>query len=565
MTLVLKLVKALLVAGICRGSSQETGLELACEASRGSAGCPSKPGKPSGAHEEPAPTDVASLLQVTRQARLPGVNYGITSATCDCQWLGNGCKIVTPVPPGHVCQCYETVGAHYTCYGYALPCSGADRQLTVRSTQYPYNDVNLCDHPETSRSACNMAIDHQVRFSYNGRVEGADYRQYYDCKGYECECGRGAECHNCFTQPRDCEMRSWSGWSTCSKTCGSGVQSRSRSMKREGSDFTQPAGKMCGSLQTTGQQSCNTHPCPVDCALTTWGDWSTCSATCGPGKRSRSRTVATSPAAGGKPCENTEEEGDCPSSFCPQLEILKVCGKVVNAVDNSPVEGATVHLQAQSLQAETDSEGKFCFTGPPPGTTSLTATLQGWVDHHEPLTITEGMTSFADVVMSKKIASTKWRIILTWQKKPKDLDAHTKFGDCDVSYGNKTCDDDVSGVSGVLDLDNTDITAEQKPETTTVEADPSNCGNDCMIYFRVRSHSGATAQLPSAESTTVAPLSESQATVQVIHGDQEAESFEIGKAGNGAGVVKDHDWYVFAIDAKSGKVIACTKAQTECV
>jgi len=63
----------------------------------------------------------------------------------------------------------------------------------------------------------------------------------------------------------------------------------------------------------------------------------------------------------------------------------------------------------------------------------------------------------------------------------------------------------------------------------------------------------------------VAPLSESQATVQVIHGDKEVESFEIGKAGNGAGVVKDHEWYVFAINAKSSKIIACTKAQTECV
>ena len=158
------------------------------------------------------------------------------------------------------------------------------------------------------------------------------------------------------------------------------------------------------------------------------------------------------------------------------------------------------------------------------------------------------MTSFEDVVMSEKIASTKWRIIVTWQKKPKDLDSHTKFGDCDVYHGKKTCD---NGVSGVLDLDNTDNTAEQKPETTTIEADPSKCVNNCMIYFRVNNY--------SKES----PLSESQATVQVIHGNQQVESFEIGKAGNGAGVVKDHDWYVFAIDAKSGKVIACTDAQTK--
>lgn len=41
----------------------------------------------------------------------------------------------------------------------------------------------------------------------------------------------------------------------------------------------------------------------IDCKLSPWGPWSTCSALCGSGKRLRSRFIVQMPQNGGKPCD----------------------------------------------------------------------------------------------------------------------------------------------------------------------------------------------------------------------------------------------------------------------
>jgi len=59
--------------------------------------------------------------------------------------------------------------------------------------------------------------------------------------------------------PVHCKVSSWSGFGACSKTCGSGVQARSRTVTRP----ARHGGTSCPSL--TASQTCNTHECPVDC------------------------------------------------------------------------------------------------------------------------------------------------------------------------------------------------------------------------------------------------------------------------------------------------------------
>ena len=57
-------------------------------------------------------------------------------------------------------------------------------------------------------------------------------------------------------QTVSCQMSSWSGWSSCSQTCGAGTQTRSRSITR----YPSNGGSACGS--TSGSQYCNTQSCP---------------------------------------------------------------------------------------------------------------------------------------------------------------------------------------------------------------------------------------------------------------------------------------------------------------
>jgi len=66
---------------------------------------------------------------------------------------------------------------------------------------------------------------------------------------------------DCGSQPIDCQLGPWSGWSTCSADCGGGTQTRSRSVEVA----AQHGGKACGA--TTESRSCNESPCVVQGSL----------------------------------------------------------------------------------------------------------------------------------------------------------------------------------------------------------------------------------------------------------------------------------------------------------
>lgn len=55
--------------------------------------------------------------------------------------------------------------------------------------------------------------------------------------------------------------------------------------------------------QITVQQRSNPELPVIDCKLSSWGPWSTCSALCGRGKRIQSRYIIQMPQNGGKSCD----------------------------------------------------------------------------------------------------------------------------------------------------------------------------------------------------------------------------------------------------------------------
>jgi hypothetical protein len=61
---------------------------------------------------------------------------------------------------------------------------------------------------------------------------------------------------------------------------------------------------------------CNPDPCPVDCQVDAWQDWTACSATCGCGGQSRSRWVLTPAANGGTACPALVETAYCSTDSC---------------------------------------------------------------------------------------------------------------------------------------------------------------------------------------------------------------------------------------------------------
>jgi hypothetical protein len=83
---------------------------------------------------------------------------------------------------------------------------------------------------------------------------------------YSCACaagyGGGGKNNPCTCTPINGGWSSWGAWSNCSKSCGGGTQSQSRSC-------TNPAPNVCGAgcLGASGQsQSCNTQNCVTACS-----------------------------------------------------------------------------------------------------------------------------------------------------------------------------------------------------------------------------------------------------------------------------------------------------------
>eukprot|EP00929_Paragymnodinium_shiwhaense_P090933 TRINITY_DN51007_c0_g1_i1.p1 TRINITY_DN51007_c0_g1~~TRINITY_DN51007_c0_g1_i1.p1 ORF type:complete len:1844 (+),score=265.33 TRINITY_DN51007_c0_g1_i1:145-5676(+) len=116
--------------------------------------------------------------------------------------------------------------------------------------------------------------------------------------------------------PVHCQWRDWGQWSSCSATCGGGRQERSR-----GRIFPEHGGKECEGARFESKE-CAMHICPISCSWGKWADWMNCAATCGPASRTRSRTVARLAAYGGEPCERTDgglatEQADCRNAPCP--------------------------------------------------------------------------------------------------------------------------------------------------------------------------------------------------------------------------------------------------------
>jgi len=112
--------------------------------------------------------------------------------------------------------------------------------------------------------------------------------------------------HNGFFQ--DCEVSKWAP-EECTKKCAGGEQKLVRSV------LTHPnGGTKC--LPLASMRSCNNHPCPVDCVLASWTGWSKCSADCGGGVTQRLRDVKQAMKYGGKPCSAKKETKACNIKAC---------------------------------------------------------------------------------------------------------------------------------------------------------------------------------------------------------------------------------------------------------
>ena len=128
--------------------------------------------------------------------------------------------------------------------------------------------------------------------------------------GKRCE-GDSIEAASCNTDacPVDCVWGKYGQWSDCSKTCGGGEKTRSRSKTIEASD----GGQECQG-EATETVTCNIDSCPIDCVWGNYGEWSDCSQAC---EKTRSRSKTTEASNGGKECQGeATDTATCSGNAC---------------------------------------------------------------------------------------------------------------------------------------------------------------------------------------------------------------------------------------------------------
>mmetsp|Transcript_94511 Transcript_94511/g.282187 ORF Transcript_94511/g.282187 Transcript_94511/m.282187 type:complete len:189 (-) Transcript_94511:90-656(-) len=109
-----------------------------------------------------------------------------------------------------------------------------------------------------------------------------------------------------------CILGGWSLWSDCNPTCGPGGRRNRRrvAVPKKGSK------ESCRHKDQTELGTCNLDPCPVDCKWGKWAKWTQCTKTCGTGKQSRDRKRHRE-KYGGRPCKgNWIEETTCNEISC---------------------------------------------------------------------------------------------------------------------------------------------------------------------------------------------------------------------------------------------------------
>uniref|UniRef100_A0A7M5XD32 SUEL-type lectin domain-containing protein n=1 Tax=Clytia hemisphaerica TaxID=252671 RepID=A0A7M5XD32_9CNID len=129
--------------------------------------------------------------------------------------------------------------------------------------------------------------------------------------------GRATENRTCNSQncPVNGRYGNWTSFRSCTKSCGGGSQSRSRSCNNPAPKY---GGKACvGSA--TDSRACNTQNCPIDGKWGAYGAYSKCSKDCGGGSQSRSRSCNNpAPKYGGKACVGSATDSRaCNTQNCP--------------------------------------------------------------------------------------------------------------------------------------------------------------------------------------------------------------------------------------------------------
>jgi hypothetical protein len=113
--------------------------------------------------------------------------------------------------------------------------------------------------------------------------------------------------------PTDCGVGEWVA-ADCSVSCDDELQGGVHNLAREVITMNTKRGVDCPALHT--QRKCKQIPCPVECGLSHWSTWGKCSKECGGGVQSQTRSLEVKPKNGGQACDALMQSQPCNTGSC---------------------------------------------------------------------------------------------------------------------------------------------------------------------------------------------------------------------------------------------------------
>jgi len=213
-------------------------------------------------------------------------------------------------------------------------CNGGSQSSTRTVTQTVQNGGKACPElvqEQTCNTQCcpiNGALSGWSAWSTCSRTCGGGRHSRSRTVTTEAACGgyptssvlREEDDCNALACPVDCKLTDWGAWGSCTVTCGGGTVTRTRTITRDVAD----GGKACGDLEDV--ESCSPLACPVHCEVSRWNDWSECTVSCEGGTQTRSRKITTASAHGGSDCPTLQETTACNTEVCPDPTDCEVSG-----------------------------------------------------------------------------------------------------------------------------------------------------------------------------------------------------------------------------------------------
>ncbi|XP_070200226.1 uncharacterized protein [Littorina saxatilis] len=229
---------------------------------------------------------------------------------CQCEdgWTGTTCEVPPDVCYQNQCQNSATCvpsGDNYTC--------SCGEQHSGDRCQFEKVHGEWGDWASWSQcsATCGGVHERQRLCNNPSPLHG----------GTECT-GQGNQTQSCGESvcKVDGGWGNWTDWTGCSGTCGGGKTTRTRQCNNP---TPQNGGALCEG-EDTDEESCGTVVCPVHGGFGNWSQWTSCSTTCGDGIQSRERLCDNPvPANGGDPCSGqTNQTLRCNLATCPECTLL---------------------------------------------------------------------------------------------------------------------------------------------------------------------------------------------------------------------------------------------------